>query len=208
MHPEDSNEFWEAPSARMKVLHCVFPLLTVWTELCRAVLFFSFFLSWLKPEVASWQRRPQSDEIRGDYSVRMRNSWDSAQSVYLFVWKRQGEQFYALITCPCPLPSSPGCPPVCSGSGIWPETGSLWEQAGPPSEHSAGLLAARHDWLSRRLEGPWSLQEEEMEGVIKSEELLNSWYDENMQIINSELNAPIWAPGKCSVYFKYFLNAL
>lgn len=26
-----------------------------------------------------WQRRPQSDQIRGDYTIRMRSSWDGAE---------------------------------------------------------------------------------------------------------------------------------
>lgn len=89
----------------------------------------------------------------------MRNSWDSAEVIYLPVCERQRGEIYVLITTrPCPLPSSLGCPPVCSGSGIWLERGSLWGRVGPPSERSAGPPTGRHDWQSHLTEGPWSLE--------------------------------------------------
>lgn len=60
-------------------------------------------VSWSNADFSSWQWRPQSDEITGDYGVRMRNSCGSAEVAHLFARTRQREQIYVLLTCPLDL---------------------------------------------------------------------------------------------------------
>lgn len=58
----------------------------------------------------------------------------------------------------CGPPSIQCCPPVCSGSDIWPETGRPWARGGWPSGPSAGPQGRRRDSPAHWQEGRWSLR--------------------------------------------------
>lgn len=108
-----------------------------------------------KPTSPRWQKgRGGLNQARLEVISPL--GWETAGAPLKW-WFWQWESLIYVLVPPSFLPSSPGCPPACSGSGIWPGTGSPWEQAGPPSERSAGLPTARRGWLSPLTEGPWSL---------------------------------------------------
>lgn len=90
MHPEDSR--WG--SAKGFFPRCVLHSLEVLSRRCtqwlqppaRFIFFLASLLIKSRPlPLAEEQRRPQSGQIRGDFTIRMRNSWGAAEVMILTV---------------------------------------------------------------------------------------------------------------------------